>query len=370
MPQASPSPRGLRPDTGRPVDGLCLPKSCGARRSAVCKTGQAGPRSAGHDWARGSSHPEVLAEIDLAHIGIGDDLVGRAFGEHGALADDVGAVADAQGLADVVVRDQHADAARLQEADDALDLQHRDRVDARERLVQQDEARLRGQGPGDLDPAAFTAGQRRRRAVAQALDGQVVQQATQQFIDARLAQGPAALVHLQLQHRADVLLDRQLAEDRGLLRQIAQAQPCAGVDGQALHLGAVDADHAGVRAHQADDHVEAGRLAGAIGAQQADDLAAVHAHMDVLDHLAHAIGLGQALGFEPAAAVVDRAHEGLRGGVIVVEGCSGSADGVAPPGADAAASAGSRGISTMRTRPLGLGEALPPSSANTSVRLS
>src|SRR6185436_11787336 len=95
MPRASPSPRG---------------------------TDQTRSRSATRGWARGRScsHAEVFAEIDLAHVGVGHDLVGCAFGEHGALADDVGAVADAQGLADVVVRDQHADAARLQEADDAL----------------------------------------------------------------------------------------------------------------------------------------------------------------------------------------------------------------------------------------------------------
>ena len=46
----------------------------------------------------------------------------RAFGQHAAVADDVGAVADAKRLAHIVVGDEHADAARAQEADDALDL--------------------------------------------------------------------------------------------------------------------------------------------------------------------------------------------------------------------------------------------------------
>ena len=49
-PRASPSPRGLRPDTGRPVDGLCLPKRCShglqrgpdwaCRRSAGARPGE------------------------------------------------------------------------------------------------------------------------------------------------------------------------------------------------------------------------------------------------------------------------------------------------------------------------------------------
>jgi hypothetical protein len=73
-------------------------------------------------------------------------------------------VADAQRFAHVVVGDQHADAARLEEGDDALDLDHRDRVDAGKRLVQQDEARLRGQRAGDLDAAALAARQRQAPA--------------------------------------------------------------------------------------------------------------------------------------------------------------------------------------------------------------
>jgi hypothetical protein len=56
-----------------------------------------------------------------------------------------------------------SDAARAQEADDALDLDHCDRVDAGERLVEQDKARLRGQRARDLDAPALAARQRRRR---------------------------------------------------------------------------------------------------------------------------------------------------------------------------------------------------------------
>src|SRR3546814_15290211 len=73
--------------------------------------------------------------------------------EHAAFAEDIRPVANAQGLADVVVGDQHADAAVLEVADDALDLPDRDRIDAGEGLVEQHQARIGGQGAGDLDPA-------------------------------------------------------------------------------------------------------------------------------------------------------------------------------------------------------------------------
>src|SRR5438105_8215502 len=85
--------------------------------------------------------PEVLAEVNLANVLIINDLPGRPRCEHAALVDDVRAVADAERLPHVVIGDQHADAALLEEADDLLDVEHGDGVDTRERLVEQDEAR-------------------------------------------------------------------------------------------------------------------------------------------------------------------------------------------------------------------------------------
>src|SRR5258705_12194515 len=96
---------------------------------------------------------EVLPEIHLSDGLIIDDLLGLPEGEHRALVDDVGVVADAERLAHVVVGDEDADAALLEEADDLLDVEHRDRVDAGERLVEQDEARVRGERARDLDAA-------------------------------------------------------------------------------------------------------------------------------------------------------------------------------------------------------------------------
>src|SRR5262249_255957 len=69
-----------------------------------------------------SSHPELFPEIDLAHLLVGQDLGRRALRQHGAFAHDVRALADAERLAHVVVRDQDADPARLQLQHDALDV--------------------------------------------------------------------------------------------------------------------------------------------------------------------------------------------------------------------------------------------------------
>ena len=79
---------------------------------------------------------------------------------------------------------------------------------------------------------------------------------------------------------------RQAAEDRGFLRQIADAEPRALVHRQSGDVGAVEIDAALVGLDQAGDHVEHGRLAGAVGAEQADRLAFADVKADALHHFA------------------------------------------------------------------------------------
>src|SRR5690625_767690 len=87
---------------------------------------------------RSVSDPETLAEIDAAHIGVGDDLSGGAIHQNLAIMQDIGAVDDLERLAHIMVGDQHADAAVLQMADKGADLADRDRVDPGKGLVEQD----------------------------------------------------------------------------------------------------------------------------------------------------------------------------------------------------------------------------------------
>ena len=102
---------------------------------------------------------EVSAEVNPLHFFVIRKALRRSAPEDHPVVDDVGAVGDAQRLADVVVGDQHADAARLEVEDDLLDVGDGDRVDARERLVEQHELRRDDQRAGDLDPAPLAARQ-------------------------------------------------------------------------------------------------------------------------------------------------------------------------------------------------------------------
>ena len=99
-------------------------------------------------------------------------------------------------LAHVVVGDQHADAAILEMAHQLADLVHRDRIDAGQRLVQQDEMRPRRQRPGDLHPPPLAARQRQRRRAAQMADAEFAEQVVQH----RLRAFGIGLHHLEHRH--------------------------------------------------------------------------------------------------------------------------------------------------------------------------
>jgi len=97
----------------------------------------------------------------------------------------------------------------------------------------------------------------------------------------------------RLQNRHQVLLDRHAREDARLLAQVAHPQPRTTVHRQAAHVLALEDDAAGVARNHSDGHLEAGRLAGPVLAQQANDLRLVDAEGDVVNDLAAAVVLDQ-----------------------------------------------------------------------------
>ncbi len=122
----------------------------------------------------------------------------------------------------------------------------------------------------------------------------------QQRVEIGLAPAAVGLHHLE--HRADVVLDIEAAEDRRFLRQIADAEPGALIHRQVGDVVAVELDDAAVGLDQPGDHVERGGLAGAVRSEQADRLAAPDIEADVLDDLASAVALFEAVGREIVVA--------------------------------------------------------------------
>ncbi len=108
----------------------------------------------------------------------------------------------------------------------------------------------------------------------------------------------------QLQHRHDVVFDAEAAEDRGLLRQIADAEAGAPVHRQPGDVAAVDQDAAAVDRNETGDHVEHGGLAGTVRSQQPDRLAAADGETDPAHHLALAETLLDVARLQPAVGRV------------------------------------------------------------------
>ncbi len=100
--------------------------------------------------------------------------------------------------------------------------------------------------------------------------------------------------HFQDGH--DIVFDRHAAEDRCFLRQIADAAARALEHRLVGDFVAVEVDGAGIGLDQAGDDVEAGGLAGAVGAQQADRLAPLHADGNIPQHRLLLVLLAQVIG--------------------------------------------------------------------------
>ena len=124
----------------------------------------------------------------------------------------------------VVVGDQNTDAAVLEEANDALNLNHGDWVDTCKRFVEQNEARISSQCTCDFRAATFAARKREGSVGADVLNLQLVEKIVEALFDFGARQPGACLIVLQLQNGADVILDCQLAKDACFLRQVGHAQ--------------------------------------------------------------------------------------------------------------------------------------------------
>src|SRR5262245_17893710 len=103
------------------------------------------------------SNAEFLAEIEAANLGIVHNVVLAALHQDLARINDVRAVGEVEGLADIVVGNEHPNAAAGQTPHEPLDFDHGLGVDAGERLVQQHLIRTARKPAADLGATALSA---------------------------------------------------------------------------------------------------------------------------------------------------------------------------------------------------------------------
>ena len=186
-----------------------------------------------------------------------------------------------------MVGNQYAYSPLAQVPNDPLNVQYRYRIDTRKWLVEKNELRLGCQGPGDFDPAPFTAGQADSRRVAHVADMQFLEQ----FLQVRLAVSPSQVAS-HLEDGLNVLGDRHAAKNRGFLRQIPEAEAGTAMNRKACNIAAVQLDRAAIAADQSDDHIERSRLSGSVRAEKADDVTAFYAERESFYDLATPVALG------------------------------------------------------------------------------
>src|SRR5207244_5494859 len=130
---------------------------------------------------------------------------------------------------------------------------------------------------------------------AQMLDRQLVEQTLQPLATLGVPQGQG------LEDRPHVVLDGELAEDRRLLGQVADAHPRPAVHRLRRDVAAVEPDLPAVGPDQAGDHVEGRGLPRPVGPEQPDNLPLRELYAHVVYHRATLVNLQQPARRETAA---------------------------------------------------------------------
>ncbi len=99
------------------------------------------------------------------------------------------------------------------------------------------------------------------------------------------------------------MLDRHLAKDRFLLRQITHSEPRPLVHRIIGHVGSGKNDATAVWPNESDNHVEAGRLAGAIWSEQSNDLARARVDVHSIDDRPAAVNFHELVGGQDVVAL-------------------------------------------------------------------
>ncbi len=147
------------------------------------------------------------------------------------------------------------------------------RVERRQRLVEQQDLRARGERAGERHALLLAA-----RKLVRIAAGEVRQlDERQHLVDPRLDLGRRLPGDLEAE--ADVALDRHIGKERIGLEHHADR---AAAGAEMRDVPAVDADRSGGRRLEAGDHPQGRRLAAAAGAQEGHELAALDREVEVL----------------------------------------------------------------------------------------
>ncbi len=246
----------------------------------------------------------MLAEVARdEQLVVGPKLVGPALQHDLAVGEDVAPVGDREGELDVLLDEHDAAAALLRVA--AHDGEQRfddHRGEAEAELVEEQQLRASGERPTEREHLLLAAGEEAAAPVAEV--GERGEVPVRRLRVEVLAAVP----------EAEVLGDGQPEEQAAVLGNVRDAELRARARLHASQVLPLEADRAVHGAHQAGDGAERRRLAGAVRAEQRDDLARRNVDMNVAEHRSAVVAGRQAVELEHRLAHALPASCWSRGG--------------------------------------------------------
>ena len=132
---------------------------------------------------------------------------------------------------------------------DTLNFNHRNRVDAGKRFVEQNKTRTSGQGASDFGTTALTARDCWCQVLTNTGDLKFVQKLFKFFLDLFLGERTAVFVGLQLKNGLNIFFDRQRSENTVFLRKVSNSDAGALVNGEVLNRLSVQKNLSSVGCH-------------------------------------------------------------------------------------------------------------------------
>src|SRR5437867_1179842 len=234
----------------------------------------------------------LLPEVRLDHALVVAHVLGRTFGDLLPVVEDDDAARDPHHDLHVVLDEEDGDPLIDDLVHEAHQLDLLLRSEPRGRLVQQEERRPRREGAGDLQPALRPVRQVARIGLGVPLDANEFQELNGAIGDLALLGAlarrleervPELGAHAAVLPQADVVERRHVLEEADVLERPRDSERGHLVRARAGDLPILEEDSAAGRREDAGDAVEERGLAGAVGADEREDLAALHVEGHVVD---------------------------------------------------------------------------------------
>jgi hypothetical protein len=229
----------------------------------------------------------VLQELLFARL----DLVVTQGVDDLTLHEEVVAVGDGCGEAEVLLNEQDGDAVLLGLGEERCHLLNEERGEALGRLVEEEQARAHAEDAGDGEHLLLAAGELRAALAA------AVFEAWEHGVDTV----EAPRLRADGRGEEEVLFDGEASVDATVVRNVAEATAGALVGREAGDVGTLEENLAASLLVEAHEGAQGGGLAGAVAADEGDDLALVDVEREVVQGLRLTVPGGESLDAEHAS---------------------------------------------------------------------